>query len=253
MVSTQQPPGYRKVPLSRIKSWLGYGWQMFRQTQNASMAYAGIFAVIGAILLIGAVRLGIAPMAYPLAGGFMLVGPAFLAGFFHVAALRAQQRPVRFTDFFRGFRQGPAALWVISVVCAFLFLVWLTDAAIVYSLYFGTAPILGSLELIAGLGEGSKLASFVLFSSLTGSVLALMIFAISAFAVPLIFCRRADLAKAVGTSVRAVFGNLGVMLAWGVILTAGIAGTILLFMPLFVVAFPVLAYASERAFRDVCA
>jgi uncharacterized membrane protein len=43
------------------------------------------------------------------------------------------------------------------------------------------------------------------------------------------------------------------MVAWGIILTAGIAGTILLFMPLFVVAFPVLAYASERAYRDVCA
>ena len=99
MVSTQQPPGYRKVPLSRIKSWLGYGWLMFRQTQNASMAYAGIFAVIGAILLIGAVKLDIAPMAFPLAGGFMLVGPAFLAGFFHVATLRAQHRPVRFCRF----------------------------------------------------------------------------------------------------------------------------------------------------------
>lgn len=225
---------------------------MFRQTQNASMAYAGIFAVIGAILLIGAVKLDIAPMAYPLAGGFMLVGPAFLAGFFHVASLRAQQKPVRFADFFRGFRHGPAALWVISVVCAFLFLVWLTDAAIVYSLYFGTAPILGSLELIAGLGEGSKLASFILFSSLTGSVLALMIFAISAFAVPLIFSRRVELAKAVGLSVRAVFGNLGVMVAWGIILTVCIVGTILLFMPLFVVVFPVLAYASERAYRDIC-
>lgn len=225
---------------------------MFRQTQNASMAYAGIFAVIGAILLIGAVKLDIAPMAYPLAGGFMLVGPAFLAGFFHVASLRAQQKPVRFADFFRGFRHSPAALWVISVVCAFLFLVWLTDAAIVYSLYFGTAPILGSLELIAGLGEGNKLASFILFSSLTGSVLALMIFAISAFAVPLIFSRRVELAKAVGLSVRAVFGNFGVMVAWGVVLTLGVAGSILLFMPLFVVVFPVLAFASEQAYRDIC-
>lgn len=225
---------------------------MFRQTQNASMAYAGIFAVIGAILLIGAVKLGIAPMAYPLAGGFMLVGPAFLAGFFHAASLRAQQKPVRFADFFRGFRHSPAALWVISVVCAFLFLVWLTDASIVYSLYFGTAPILGSLELIAGLGEGSRLASFILFSSLTGSVLALMIFAISAFAVPLIFSRRMELAKAVGLSVRAVFGNLGVMAAWGVVLTLGVAGSILLFMPLFVVVFPVLAFASEQAYRDIC-
>ncbi len=247
------PPDYRKVTFSHISHWISHGWRMFRQTQSASIAYAGIFAVIGAILMTGAVKQGIAPMTFPLAGGFMLVGPAFLAGFFHVASLHAQQKPVRFADFFRGFRRGPAALWVISLICAFLFLVWLTDAAIVYSLYFGTAPLLGSLELIAGLGESSKLLSFTLFSSLTGSVLAFMIFAVSAFSVPLIFCRRMALANAIGTSVRAVFGNFGVMIAWGIILAIGIAGTILLFMPLFVVAFPVLAYASERAYQDVCA
>jgi len=141
---------------------------------------------------------------------------------------------------------------VISVVCAFLFLVWLTDAAIVYSLYFGTAPILGPLGF-SWLGEGGRMASFILFCSLTGSVLAFMIFAISAFSVPLIFIRRAEPAKAVGASVRAIFGNFGVMIAWGMILTIGIVGAILLFMPLFVVIFPVLAYASEWAYRDVCA
>ncbi len=249
----EQPLTYRKVSISHIRNWIVHGWRMFRQTQNASIAYAGIFAVIGAILLIGAVKLDIAPMVFPLAGGFMLVGPAFLAGFFHVASLRTQQRPVRFADFFRGFRHSPAALWVISTICAFLFLIWLTDAAIVYSLYFGTVPILGSLEFFSGLGEGGRLASFILFCSLTGSVLAFMIFAISAFSVPLIFSRRVELAKAVGTSVRVVFGNFGVMIAWGITLTAGIVGAILLFMPLFVVIFPVLAYASERAYRDVFA
>jgi len=248
----EQPLTYRKASFSHVRNWIAHGWLMFRQTQNASMAYAGIFAVIGAILLIGVVKLDIAPMAFPLAGGFMLVGPAFLAGFFHVASLRAQQKPVRFADFFRGFRRSPAALWVISVVCAFLFLVWLTDAAIVYSLYFGTVPVLGSLEFFSGLGEGGRLTSFILFCSLTGSVLALMIFAISAFAVPLIFNRRVELAKAVSASVRAVFGNFGVMIAWGVILTVGVAGSILLFMPLFVVVFPVLAFASEQAYRDIC-
>ncbi|MDO9064095.1 MAG: hypothetical protein Q7U25_02660, partial [Sulfuricella sp.] len=103
------------------------------------------------------------------------------------------------------------------------------------------------------LGEGGRLMSFILFCSLTGSVLAFMIFAISAFAVPLIYSRRMGLANAVGASVRAVFGNLGTMIAWGIILTVGIVGTILLFMPLFVVALPVLAYASERAYRDMYA
>lgn len=245
-------PGYRKVPFSLISRWIGQGWRMFRQTQGASMAYAGIFALTGAVLLIGVVALDVAPMAFPLAGGFMLLGPAFLAGFFNVSARQSRRQPVRFADFFAGFRQSPAALWVISMVCMFLFLIWLTDAAIVYSLYFGTVPVLSSLEFFAWLGSGGKLLSFLLFSSLTGAVLAFMIFAVSAFAVPLIYDRRTELAKTVATSVRAVFGNFGVMLAWGCVLTVGMAGSILLFMPLFVVVFPVLAYASERAYRDVC-
>lgn len=253
MESPQTSPSYRKVPLSRINSWIAHGWRMFRQTQNASMAYAGIFAVIGTVLLAGVVILDIAPMAFPLAGGFMLVGPAFLAGFLHVAALRAQQKPVRFIDFFRGFRRSPPALWVLSVVCMFLFLVWLTDAAIVYSLYFGTVPVLPALEFFADFGSGGRWLSFLLFSSFTGAALAFLIFAVSAFSVPLIFSRRTELAKAVSTSVRAVFGNFGVMMAWGTVLTLGVTGSILLFMPLFVVVFPVLAYASEQAYRDVCA
>ena len=250
----EQPPlNYRKVPLSRIKAWLHHGWHMFRRHQAASMAYAGIFALIGTALLAGAVLLELAPMAYPLAGGFMLVGPAILAGFFHVASLQARQQPVHFSAFFAGFRHSPAALWVISLVCAFLFLVWVTDAAIVYSLYFGSVPVLSSLELFAGLGGGGRLMSFALFCSLTGAVLAFMIFAISAFAVPLIFDRKLGLAQAVSASVKAVFGNFAVMLAWGIVLTAGVAGSILLFMPLFVVVFPLLAYASERAYREVFA
>ena len=249
----QAAPSYRKLPISSILAWIAYGWRQFRQTPAASIAYAGLFAVIGTVLIAVMLLLDLAPMAYPLAGGFMLVGPPILAGFIHVAGLLRQGQTPRLADFFTGFRRSPPALWVISLVCAFLFLVWITDAAIVYSLYFGTVPVLSSLEFFAGLGEGGRLLSFALFCSLTGAVLAFMIFAISAFAVPLIFDRRLGLAQAVSASVKAVFGNFVVMLAWGMVLTAGVAGSILLFMPLFVVAFPVLAYASEQAYRDVCA
>lgn len=248
-----ESPISRKLALASINRWIGQGWQMFRQTQAPSMAYAGVFAVIGSALMAGAVMFDLTPMIFPLAGGFMLVGPAFLAGFFHVAARQARHQPISFFDFFAGFRHSPAALWVISIVCAFLFLVWITDAAIVYSLYFGAVPVLSSLELFAGLGEGGRVLFFALFCSLTGSVLAFIVFAISAFAVPLIFDRKLGLAQGVSASVKAVFGNFVVMLAWGAVLTVGVAGSILLFMPLFVVTFPVLAFASERAYRDVFA
>ena len=248
-----EPPASHKLALASIKSWIGHGWRMFRQTQTASMAYAGIFALIGLILLAGVVLLDVAPMAFSLAGGFMLIGPAVLAGFFNAAKIQAAGGSPRLADFFAGFRQSPPAQWVLSLICMFLFLIWLTDAAIVYSLYFGTVPVLSALEFFSVFGSGGRWLSFLLFSSVTGAVLAFMIFAISAFSVPLIHDRRLELAKAVSASVRAVFRNFGLMMAWGIILAGGVAGSILLFIPLFVVAFPVLAFASERAYREIFA
>ncbi|MCE5182678.1 MAG: DUF2189 domain-containing protein [Betaproteobacteria bacterium] len=248
-----EAPVSRKLALSRINHWLGDGWQMFRRIQTASMVYAGMFALIGVFLLAGVVALDLAPMAFPLAGGFMLVGPAILVGFFNAAKIQASGRNARLADFFAGFRQSPPAQWVLAVVCMFLFLIWLTDAAIVYSLYFGTVPVLSALEFFSVFGKGGRWLSFLLFSSVTGALLAFMIFAISAFSVPLIHDRRIELAKAVSASVRAVFRNFGLMIAWGVILTVGVAGSILLLMPLFVVALPVLAFASERAYREIFA
>ena len=245
------PPDSRKVALAQIKSWLGHGWRMFRQTQAASMAYAGLFALVGALLLTGVMLLDIAPMAFPLAGGFMLIGPAVLAGFFNAAKIQAAGRNAGLADFFAGFRHSPPAQWVLSLVCMFLFLIWLTDAAIVYSLYFGTVPALPGVEVFSAFGSGRRWLSFLLFSSVTGAVLAFMIFAISAFSIPLIHDRRLGLANAVSASVRAVFSNFGVMIAWGMILTLGVAGSILLFIPLFMVVFPVLAFASERAYQEV--
>lgn len=250
---SMEVPVSRKLALASINNWLVHGWRMFRQTQTASMAYAGIFALIGLVLLAGVVLLDIAPMAFPLAGGFMLIGPAILAGFFNAARIQAAGGNAGLADFFAGFRHSPAAQWVLSLVCMFLFLIWLTDAAIVYSLYFGTVPVLSALEFFSAFGSGGRWLSFLLFSSVTGAVLAFMIFAISAFSVPLIHDRRLELAKAVSASVRAVFRNFGLMMAWGTILAGGVAGSILLFIPLFVVVFPVLAFASERAYREVFA
>ncbi|MGE5027416.1 MAG: hypothetical protein ACM3JK_02985, partial [Betaproteobacteria bacterium] len=90
-----EPPASRKVALACIRGWLNHGWQVFRQTRNASMAYAAIFALTGLVLLAGAVLLDVAPMAFPLAGGFMLIGPAILAGFFNAAKIQSAGQNVR--------------------------------------------------------------------------------------------------------------------------------------------------------------
>ncbi len=244
-------PVPEKISLASLPRWLGVGWRTFLQLKGLSAIYAGIFALLGLVQFVVVVSAGLAPTMVPLAGGFMLIGPALLCGFFHVSDQVAAKKSVRLGDFFAGFRLAPPALWVIALVEMFVFLIWLTDAGIVYGLYFGIAPDMGLAEFVAGLTGVGDTLPFLFFSSLMWLLLAFIIYSTSAFAVPLLFYRRTHLAGAVSTSVKAVFSSFLPMLAWGVLLSVVMLAAILLFLPLFPVIFPVLAYASRQAYREV--
>jgi len=240
------------LPFNALLSWLRRGWISYTRTVWPSSLFAALFAVIGAAGHALLVNAGLAPIVYPWAAGFMLFGPALLCGYFEVSQRLRDGEPARLKWFWQGFRASPPALWVIGILSAFLLLVWLTDAAIIYSLYFGREPVYLHWAVLSDPGMRDTLWAYFVFSSLAGAVLALIVFAITAFAVPLLYFRRQPLTAAVGRSVRIVFANPVTLLAWGVLLSASVVGSILLFMPAFVVVFPVLAYASEAAYRQAC-
>lgn len=240
-----------EIRLTSLPCWLHAGWRIFLQAKGLSAAYASIFAALGFVQFFVVVSAGLSPLVVALAGGFMLLGPALLCGFFNVADLLERKEAVRLGEFFAGFRLAPPALWVVALIEMFLFLIWLTDAGVVYGLYFGITPDMGLDAFIAGLAGEGETRPFLFFSGLMWLVLAFIIYATSAFAVPLLFYRRANLAGAVSASVRAVFTNFPAMLAWGVLLSVAMFVAMLLFLPLFPLVFPVLAYASRQAYREV--
>ena len=86
--------------------------------------------------------------------------------------------------------------------------------------------------------------------SVMGMVLALIVFNVTAFAVPLLFDRRALLVGAVTASVRAVFTNPAAMLAWAVVLGVAVIATIHI-PPLLIVVLPCLAFASDLLYLEV--
>jgi uncharacterized membrane protein len=88
----------------------------------------------------------------------------------------------------------------------------------------------------------------VLWSSLSGAVVAFLLFAISAFAAPLLCERRVGLVEAVVTSVYVVFGNFFTTMVWAVLLSATVIGSILL-LPLLLLTLPWLAYTSRALYR----
>ena len=224
------------------------GWYTFQSIPGVSMAYATLFALIGLVLLTVVGSFGISPMALPFAAGFMLVGPALLTGFFRLSAIHADNAKPRLLDAFAAFTCAPVGLWMVALICAFLFLVWITDAGILYVMMVGTEYLPYELPWLIKLQE--HVIAFELWGMLMGSILAFIIFAISAFSVPLLHEDRVHLVHAVHTSVRAVLRNFIYSIIWGVLLTGVILFSILL-LPLLIVTLPILAYASYALYKRV--
>jgi uncharacterized membrane protein len=236
----------RQFDASTLAMALKKGWVIFILTRPISVSFSMIFALIGLLILIGIEQAGIAPMMLPVAGGFMLIGPLLLSGFFSISdRLYADEVPV-FADIVSGFSRLNREMLALGLVCMLLFMIWMTDAATLYGFIVGRTPT----YLMALLPPPESVWSFVIWSSIIGAVLAFVIFAVSAFSVPLLYYRRAPLVRAVVLSVRTVFSNLFPSLLWAFLLASSMIASILI-LPLFLITFPVLAFASHSLYREI--
>lgn len=234
------------VPLTLpdLRRALGEGWATLAATRGISLAYGAFFALGGLLIIGGLLANGLAPFVIAAAGAFMLLGPATLGGFFGIAAAHEAGRKPGLAAIAAGYREAAPALWVLALVCALLFMIFLTDAAILYSYQVGGTPlVLGDL-LPASLG----VVRFLQWGMASGLFVAFLLYTVSAFAVPLLCERRAGLVGAVVSSVRVVFGSFGPAMLWAFLLAAVIIGSILL-LPLLPLTLPWLAYASRALYR----
>lgn len=236
----------QRFGFAEISRALGAGWSLAQATRATSAGYAALFMLIGAVILGGLLARGFTPFVIAAAGAFMLVGPAVLAGFFGIARAQETYGQVRAKDALQGFAAADQSLWVVALVCALLFMIFVTDAGILYSYMVGGTPIWLS-ELIP---IKSAVTSFLLWSAVSGWVIAFLLFCVSAFSVPLLCERRAGLVTAVVASVRAVFGSFLPAMTWAALLAALIIGSILL-LPLLPLTLPWLAFASRALYRQV--
>lgn len=208
---------------------------------GVSVALGAVFTLLGLVVLMFVFQIGISAMVLPFAAGFMLLAPIFLVGFFRLSELRSSGAIPSFNDALAGFKRAPAGLWVVALICTFLFLVWITDAGVLYSFMIGEVDPKDQPFWLSQLQK--HVIAFTLWSTLMGSVLAFIAFAISAFSVPLLYQRRATTVQAVFASVHAVLRHLIISITWGLLLTGSIVGSILL-LPLLAVVLPVMSYAS---------
>jgi len=239
-------PKPRTISFHDLSVALQTGAHHFAQSKLLSVVYSTLFSFIGVVLYIVIEVEKIAPMSHSLAAGFMLVGPTLLIGFFNISDSIDQGRKPGISDILKGIRQTPLGLWGISLLCIFLFFIWITEAATVYAFVIGPEPI-GFMGLVA---PDDKVTSFLIFTSLGGLVITFIVFACSAFSVPLLVYTDTNMVSAVVASVRAIFRNFLVMMTWALLLVFLIMGAAWL-LPLLPLTLPIAAYASLALYRSV--
>lgn len=242
-------PTSNKLSMSHIKIWLQQGLHTLKQAWGSSIMYGGMVTIIGLLLMWLLIQYKFAPMVYPLVGGFILIAPILLVGFFQIAERIRQNEPVKLYDFWAGFRHGSWGLWGFNALLMFLFLIWFTDAGVLYGIYLGKTSFPVSFYWLHD--PQPALITFLWFSTIMGAVLALILYCVTVFAIPLMFYQKLRFTTAVMLSVKAVFNNFFIMIIWGIILAGCSFISLLLFPPLFIVIYPLLAYASDRAYHDV--
>lgn len=231
--------------------WLIAGWECFCKTKLISVLFCSPLVAFGALAyyLLSERDLGL--IIYPLLTGFMIVAPLLVTGFQRVARLLLEGKSPGLIDLLLGFREGTPGIWFLIFILSVGYLIWVTDAVVIYLMFFGVNAVPVSSELLLNSDLRGQLSSFMLFSGAMGFGMAAMAFSVSAFSIPLIMHQGESFVSAVYMSVSTVFNNKLLMLRWALVIAILVLLTLFFVLPLLVVVLPVTAYASFAAYHEL--
>jgi uncharacterized membrane protein len=211
-----------------------------------------IYPIAGLVLARVASGLDLLPLVFPLASGFALIGPIAGLGLYEMSRRRERGDEVSSLAAFDVLRSPSfGAIFAMSVLLVAIFFFWLVTANFIYDHTLGPKPpasISAFLNDVLTTNAGWTMA---IVGMGVGFLYAVLVLAISVVSFPLLLDRDVGLGTAITTSVRAVWANVGVMAAWGLIVAGSLVlGSIPLFVGL-VVVLPVLGHATWHLYRKI--
>lgn len=217
--------------------WLQLAWRDMRRTKTASLFF-GLIAVASSYLVSAlAWYFGSLGLLFGALTGFVFLGPVFALTLYSICdQLDHGVCPSVQRSFMDAIR-ATADVLVFAVVLLVIFLVWARAASLVHVFFPADS-------------ETSGLALFLLIGTFVGAVFAAVVFAASAFSLPMLIDRKADAVTAIVTSINAVLRNKPVMLVWAVLIVLlTIVGFATAFLG-FAVLLPLLGYASWHGYQE---
>jgi len=234
-----------------IDQWLKYGWQTFKKTKQISVLISSFIFIATAIFFTLAIMLDGMFILYPFIAGFFLVGPLVIMGYQRVAHRLHSGVTPTISDFFKSDSSKTSGIWFLTFILSFCFFIWITDAFVIYGLYFGIEVIEMNAQLLSDPSSRESVFYYLFYSGLMGFVTAIIGFTISVLSIPLMLHKGMDFVSAVHLSIKCVFSNKWLMAKWALFLVVSISVTLIVALPLIIVLFPVLGFASYALYLDL--
>jgi uncharacterized membrane protein len=248
--SNPSPSASVNHAIARVDAWAPWRWirggiDDFRANPGLSLLYGALFAGLSAgvyLLTSGAPWYSLGYLT-----GLVVIGPFLASGLY--AASRDRERGIA-PSIERGLRllgQRKTYLALLSALLALVMAAWIRFSALLFAVKFNTlSPSAEAYTALFSSADGMiALGYFVGI----GFLLAVVLFVVSAVAIPFILDKDADFITAMQTSYRAVTRNPIPMALWATTIVALTAlGIATAFVGLAVV-FPILGYATWHSYR----
>ena len=240
-----------RVSLDAPWQWLAAGWRDFLAAPHIGLAIGSVLAAVAAALTAGLFAYGLEALILPLCGGFLLVGPIAAAALYETSRRLERNGSVELMEALACVRCAPNQILFFGAVLAFVYLIWLLLAFLLFMLFFGATGVPPTRDFVPTLLFTSHGLGLLVAGTSIGAMLAALIFAISVVSVPLLMLQPVDAVTAMGVSLSVVACNPKPMLLWAILLAGMSAfGLATLFVGLIVV-FPLVGFATWHAFRDL--
>lgn len=244
-MTAPRAPKLRAVGFGDVGEAVRRGLRDFARAPLYGLFFGGVYAIGGIAIYALLVVYSMPWMIIPIAIGFPLIGPFVAAGCYEVSRRLAAGQPLSWKAvLLTVFHQRERQLGWMAFVVLFILWVWVYQVRLLIALLMGFSASANLDKFLVAVVSTPGGLTFLVVGSAVGLVLALVLFATTVFAMPMLLDNEIDFVTAVITSVKGVLASPVAMLGWGVMVTAV---TILALAPMFLgllVVLPVLGHAT---------
>ena len=252
-ISGKTDPVVQRIGAADIIDALGKGLRDFQAMPLYGLALGALFAAGGNAVIHATTVFGMSYLSYPLAAGFVMIGPFAAIFLYELSRRREEGRKIVLREVWTTIIGRGEIAWM-AFVTIFIFVVWIYQVRLLMALFLGLKMSFASIQqFIAVVLTTHEGLVFLMVGNVVGAALSLVLFSLTVVSFPLLLDREVDFITAMITSVRSVVMNPVPMIGWAAVIVVLMIVSCLPYFIGLMVTLPVLGHTSWHLYRRIVA